>query len=125
VNAIHDRVMELLAQTGCVIDAIYICPHTPEDNCDCRKPRTGLVQQAAADLNFDAADCLIIGDKACDIDLGRALGATTCLVRTGYGEEHWSKGLAQPDFVVRNLEEAAELARRNFSPEFADPLSDR
>ncbi len=110
VHAIHARMTALLAQAGAEIDSIYVCPHTPEDHCDCRKPQTGLVLEAAADWGFKAADCVYIGDKACDIDLGRALGGLTILVLTGYGREHFENGRTQPDFVVRDLNEAVEVA---------------
>jgi D-glycero-D-manno-heptose 1,7-bisphosphate phosphatase len=113
VNAIHDQMAALFARCGAEIDGIYVCPHTPEDNCDCRKPRTGLVLKAAADWGFEPSDCLFIGDKACDIELGRALGGSTILVLTGYGTEHWQSGLARPDFVVRDLNEAAEVAMKS------------
>ncbi len=112
VNAIHDQMAALFARRGAEIDGIYVCPHAPEDDCDCRKPRTGLVLKAAADWGFKPSDCLFIGDKACDIDLGRALGGSTILVLTGYGTEHWQTGLARPDFVVRDLSEAAEVAMK-------------
>lgn len=109
VDAIHVRMLTMLADRGAKIDGIYVCPHQPEDHCACRKPQTGLVLEAAAHWGFDPSECVFIGDKACDIELGRALGATTILVRTGYGEETVRRKLAVPDFVVRDLNEAAEV----------------
>jgi D-glycero-D-manno-heptose 1,7-bisphosphate phosphatase len=109
VDAIHAHMKSLFGPHGAEIDGIYVCPHTPEEDCACRKPKTSLVLQAAADWNFDPADCFFIGDKACDIDLGRALGGTTILVLTGYGREHYQNGLARPDFVVRDLNEAVDV----------------
>jgi len=112
VDAIHSKMVALFARSGAEIDGIYVCPHAPEDDCNCRKPRTGLVLKAAADWGFTPSDCLFVGDKACDIDLGRALGGSTVLVLTGYGMEHWQTGLARPDFVVRDLNEAVEVAMK-------------
>jgi D-glycero-D-manno-heptose 1,7-bisphosphate phosphatase len=109
VDAIHAHMIALLAPYGAEIDGIYVCPHTPEDDCDCRKPKTGLVLKAAADWGFEPSNCIYIGDKACDVDLGRALSGSTILVLTGYGEEHYQSGLARPDFVVRDLNEAVEV----------------
>jgi phosphoheptose isomerase len=108
VERVNLRVSELLAETGAGADAIYICPHTPEDRCACRKPELGLVTQAARDFGFDPAKAFVIGDKTCDIDLGRNCGATTFLVETGYGREHLANGWATPDLVVRDLAEAAD-----------------
>jgi D-glycero-D-manno-heptose 1,7-bisphosphate phosphatase len=114
-DAIHARMISLLAQHGAEIDGIYMCPHTPDDDCDCRKPKAGLVLKAATDWGFQPSDCLFIGDKASDVDLGRALGGSTILVLTGYGTEHYQCGLACPDFVVGDLSEAAEIATRTIS----------
>ena len=68
--------------------------------------------KAAAEWGFNPSDCFFIGDKACDIDLGQALGGSTVLVLTGYGMEHSKTGLAHPDFVVRDLNEAVEVAMK-------------
>ena len=66
---------------------------------------------AARELGFDPARALVIGDKPCDIELGRAVGATTILVRTGYGAEHAAAGAIRPDYVADDLLAAAEIAR--------------
>ncbi len=110
VEAVHRRMLELLAREGASLDGVYVCPHAPEDGCDCRKPRPGLALRAAAEWHFDPRAAVVIGDKAGDIDLGKAIGAKTILVRTGYGEAELSRGAVQPDWVAGGLEEAAELA---------------
>jgi D-glycero-D-manno-heptose 1,7-bisphosphate phosphatase len=112
VDAIHSRMVELFAQCGAEIDGIYVCPHTPEDDCDCRKPKLGLVLKAAADWGFRPSECVFVGDKPCDVDLGRAVGGSTILVLTGYGREHYQGGLTRPDFVVCDLNEAVEVVMK-------------
>lgn len=109
LDSIHRRMNHLLAEAGDAINAIYVCPHTPEDACVCRKPKPDLVLRAARDLNFDEKQSFVIGDKNCDVELGKCLGAISILVRTGYGSEHLRRGLAKPDLVARDLEEAAEI----------------
>jgi D-glycero-D-manno-heptose 1,7-bisphosphate phosphatase len=116
VDAIHARMVALFARHGAEIDGIYVCPHTPEDNCGCRKPKTGMVLEAAAEWGFKPSDCIFIGDKACDVDLGRTLGGATILVLTGYGAEHLERGLARPDFVACDLNEAVEVVVNEFQP---------
>lgn len=113
VDDIHTHLAALLATAGAGVEGFYICPHAPEESCACRKPKTALVLQAAADWGFDPAQSFFIGDKASDIELGQALGGSTILVLTGYGEEHYRKGLVQPDYVVRDLQEAAEVVARS------------
>jgi phosphoglycolate phosphatase-like HAD superfamily hydrolase len=72
-------------------------------------PRPVLVRQTAVDLNFDSAQAFVLGDKACDVDLGRAVGATTFLVRTGYGGAMPPDVHARADHVVDDLCRAAEV----------------
>ena len=108
LGQIHQRMTELLADQGVPLAAIYHCPHHPDDNCNCRKPHPGMVEQAAARFGFDPAESFVVGDNACDMQLGRAVGAATVLVRTGYGREQEAAGL-DADFVADNLEEAAKL----------------
>lgn len=100
---VHRRLGELLAAEAVPAMPIYVCPHRPEDQCRCRKPLPGLLEQAADELGFDPRSCFVIGDKACDIDLGKRVGATTLLVRTGYGEELARTGTVAPDYVVDDL----------------------
>lgn len=104
---IHDRLLSLLAEHHVRIDGIYVCPHTPEENCSCRKPKPALLWQAAQELAFSPTACMVVGDKPCDIELGRAVGAKTVLVRTGYGATHEAQGLVA-DWIVDNLDTLAE-----------------
>ena len=106
---IHRRMCDMLAVHGVHLDGIYVCPHMPEDDCVCRKPRAGLVATAAAELGFDPTDSFIVGDKPCDIELGHRVGASTFLVRTGYGAQHESEKTAHPDYVVDDVLGAARI----------------
>jgi histidinol-phosphate phosphatase family protein len=109
---IHGRMLALLAAEGLTLDGLYVCPHLPDAGCDCRKPRPGLLEQAARDLGFCARESIVVGDKACDIDLGQSVGATTILVRTGYGAQEEAAGDAHPDHVVEDLVGAATVIAR-------------
>jgi D-glycero-D-manno-heptose 1,7-bisphosphate phosphatase len=106
---IHQRLVNLLAAEGVTLDGIYYCPHRPEDGCKCRKPQPKLVELAASDYEFDPALSFVIGDKPCDIDLGRNVGATTILVGTGYGRQVAADGLTNPDFVADDVKDAAQI----------------
>jgi histidinol-phosphate phosphatase family protein len=112
LGEIHGRLRELLLAQDVELEGIYVCPHTPEDGCDCRKPLPGLLLRAGRELGFDPADALVIGDKPCDIELGRGLGATTILVRTGYGAEYEAAGTVTADHVADDLVDAAEFLRQ-------------
>ncbi len=107
VDAVHGRLRERLAAEGARLDGILYCPHHPDAGCSCRKPRTGLVEQAAARHGFDPAESFVVGDLASDIELGRAIGATTLLVRTGHGALTEQSARPGADHVVDDLPAAA------------------
>jgi D-glycero-D-manno-heptose 1,7-bisphosphate phosphatase len=85
IDMIHRRMHSQIARTGGRIDRIYSCPHAPEERCDCRKPRPGLLLRAARDLGIDPRRSVMVGDAATDIRAGKQLGCHTILVRTGRG----------------------------------------
>ena len=90
VEAYHgvNRAIEaVLAKSRAHIDAWYFCPHLPDANCPCRKPRPGMLLAAAKDLDLDLGRSLLVGDKVSDLEAARAVGCRTVLVRTGYGRE--------------------------------------
>ncbi|MDA1128313.1 MAG: HAD family hydrolase [Chloroflexi bacterium] len=105
---IHRTMEQLLESEGVVLDGIYYCPHHPDDGCGCRKPGTQLLESAAADHGFYASNCFVIGDKASDIELGQNVGATTILVRSGYGDQVANDGTAAPTHIASGLGEAAQ-----------------
>jgi D-sedoheptulose 7-phosphate isomerase len=112
LGLIHQRLCELLEADGIRLNGIYFCPHTPEDECSCRKPRPGLLELAARELDLDPRSCFVIGDNFSDIELGQAVGATTLLVRTGYGEQVVKDGTAGPDYIVNGIWDAAQVIQR-------------
>ena len=80
LQEMNARLVEMVEAAGARLAGIYYCPHAPEDLCSCRKPEPGLILQAAAELGFDPADAVVIGDKASDIECGRRAGASTVLI---------------------------------------------
>lgn len=109
LDLIHRHLLELLNHEGVHLEGIYFCPHTPENNCSCRKPRPGLAERAAKELDFDLQASFLIGDKPADIELGRNVGATTFLVRTGYGAGFVNDPTINPDYVADDLSAAAQI----------------
>jgi D-glycero-D-manno-heptose 1,7-bisphosphate phosphatase len=84
LNAVHRRMMELLASVGGRIDAVFICPHVPEDRCDCRKPLPGLMRQIASRYGLeDLASVPMVCDTARDLQAAQAAGCEPHMVRTG------------------------------------------
>lgn len=86
VEEINRRLWRVVAEENGRLDAIYTCPHAPEADCVCRKPRPGLLLQAAADHNLDLSRSIMIGDALTDMQAGQAAGcAQLILLRTGRG----------------------------------------
>jgi D-glycero-D-manno-heptose 1,7-bisphosphate phosphatase len=97
---------EQLQQSGAGYDALYYCPHRPEDDCPCRKPKPGLIFQAAHDLGIDLSRSYMIGDKLSDIEAGNRAGCKTILLLTGKGKQS-QKAIedknSTPDTIQKNL----------------------
>lgn len=111
VAAIHERITADLAQAGAHLDGLYYCPHHPDEQCLCRKPKPYLFQQAARDLDLDLASSYAIGDKVSDLEPGRQLGCQTILLLTGHGQEHLQIAREQgfrPNYVAKDLYQAVE-----------------
>jgi D-glycero-D-manno-heptose 1,7-bisphosphate phosphatase len=85
---INHRIEREINKAGGRIDGVFVCPHHPRDNCPCRKPRPGLILQAAQNLEIDLARSVLIGDNLSDLQAGRAAGIPRlALVRTGLGNQ--------------------------------------
>ncbi len=87
VEDIHRRMLEQIRQAGGRVDYVACCPHHPDENCECRKPRPGLVLEASRVLNLDLSRSYFIGDSFRDLEVSAAVGCTPVLVRTGVGQE--------------------------------------
>jgi D-glycero-D-manno-heptose 1,7-bisphosphate phosphatase len=112
VQTVHELMTQQLTAAGAHLDAIYYCPHTSADGCECRKPRPGLLERAAREHGLDLYRSFVVGDRYADVELAHRAGCRGILVRTGYGEGDlaWNaaKWPAPPDFVAGDLAEAAE-----------------
>lgn len=95
------------------LDRVEVCYHAGkgQSECDCRKPRPGMLLRAARELQADLRQCWMVGDRWRDVDCGHAAGCKTIFIDRGYAEELKQK----PDFTVRNLLEAAEIIISGFS----------
>lgn len=126
LGRLHDKMESELAHRGARIDRIYFCPHHPEIgeppykvDCDCRKPKSGLILQAATEMDVNLKKSYVVGDRYRDMETGQAVGATGVLVLTGFGSEEArmppANRLQQPEHVAENLVEAVRwiLNREN------------
>ncbi|MBI4637823.1 MAG: HAD family hydrolase [Candidatus Rokubacteria bacterium] len=119
LHAVNAALVAQLTEAGAFLEGIYVCPHHPvvgeppfRADCDCRKPKPGLLERAAAELGLDLTASTVIGDKPSDLEVGRRVGARSVLVLTGYGLGEWEyrRGSfpVQPDHVAGDLLDAVE-----------------
>jgi D,D-heptose 1,7-bisphosphate phosphatase len=119
LQRIHNKLETLLGREHAFLDRIYFCPHHPEKgftgeraelkiDCDCRKPKPGMLLQAQRDLNIDFAQSWMIGDTTTDVQTARNAGVKSILVRTGHGGSD-GKHAVSPDFTCDSLLEAVRL----------------
>lgn len=133
VHVVHNRMRQLLEKKGARLDAIYYCPHHPREgapgyrlDCNCRKPRPGMIEQACRELPVDLSRSYMVGDKISDSEFGHALGVKTVMVLTGYGRgeykyqrKDWKD---KPDHIAKDLRGAVnwilqDLASREATAE--------
>jgi D-glycero-D-manno-heptose 1,7-bisphosphate phosphatase len=116
VRTVNELMTQQFAAAQARIDAIYYCPHTSNDGCECRKPETGMLERAAREHSLDLRRSFVVGDRYGDVELARNAQARSVLVRTGYGEGelawHSAKWSEQPDFVAEDLREATDWILR-------------
>lgn len=108
LEQIHAKMLSMVEANGGKIDAIYFCPHGPDDDCACRKPKPGMLETFAADTGAGLSGVPVIGDSLRDLQSAQAVGASPILVKTGKGLKtlHNNPDLNIP--VFENLYDAAK-----------------
>jgi len=126
ITEVHQRMTQDLEQQNARLDAIFYCAHHPtvgeppyRAECNCRKPKPGLVHRAATELDVDLEQSWMIGDRYSDIELAHNAGLRSAFVLSGYGRGEWEHQRMnwkhQPDLVAENLLEAVEAIVSNAS----------
>jgi D-glycero-D-manno-heptose 1,7-bisphosphate phosphatase len=118
VQEVHDLLKADLTEKGGTVDGIFFCPHHPQGivpeyrrDCDCRKPKTGLIEQARKSFDIDMSKSFVVGDRYLDIELATRLNVKGILVKTGYGRgeiEHILPGKQKPAYIAEDLLDAAK-----------------
>ena len=122
VLELHERLLHMMKENGAKIDAIYYCPHHPVEgsgqyrqNCECRKPKPGMIVQAQKELNIDLQKSYMIGDRYKDVEFAKKVGVKSGMVMTGYGKGEYefqrSQWIFTPDLVGTDLLQMASLIK--------------
>jgi D-glycero-D-manno-heptose 1,7-bisphosphate phosphatase len=126
IGMVHEILVKGLAEGGAKLDAIYYCPHHPSvgeppyrTECNCRKPKPGLIHRAAQEFNIDLSSSWMVGDRYSDCELARNAGTHAAFVMSGYGRGEWEyqreKWNREPDLLAEDLLDAVKkiLKREN------------
>lgn len=108
---IHEKMINILKENNIILDDIFYCPHHPDftGECECRKPKPGMVLKAKEKYNINLKKSFMVGDTLRDIETGYNAQSSTVLVLTGYGMEEQKKNTTiKPDFIFKNLLEFAK-----------------
>jgi D-glycero-D-manno-heptose 1,7-bisphosphate phosphatase len=109
LNSIHDKMHRELALVGGRIDAVFYCPHSADDHCDCRKPKPGMIKEIGKRFSLELNEVFAIGDALRDIQAFAEAGCKTILVRTGKGHETVNApNLPEHTLVFTDLSEVAQ-----------------
>lgn len=108
LDAVHARMIAAIGRAGGRLARVYVCPHVPADACECRKPRPGLLLRAEAELQFDLAAAVMVGNSPADVEAGRRAGCRTILLKPD-GESVDPADAWPPDHVAADLQAAARL----------------
>jgi len=100
LNAIHDKMCKAVAQAGGRIDAVFFCPHAADADCNCRKPKSGMIEEIAARYNMSLDGVPAIGDSLRDLEATARMGARPILVLTGKGMKTQAKGGLPPGTLI-------------------------
>lgn len=130
VAQVHQMIQDELASDGTAVDAYYYCPHHPgatvqayRQECRCRKPSTGMAEEAAQRFGINLGASYVVGDTYRDMQMGFNIGARTILLMTGYGrgeyEHHRTKWSRMPDVIAENLLAASEVILRELNAQTA------
>ena len=107
VEEVHAHMGMLLKKEGALLDDILFCPHGPEDGCNCRKPRTGLIEKACEEFDIDMSRSYVIGDRTSDIEMAARANLKGILVEKGYGlgeSEHVLPNKAvSPVYIAKDI----------------------
>jgi heptosyltransferase II len=112
LDAVHAKLTRLLDEAGASLEAIYFCPHHPDEGCDCRKPKRGMIDQAVRERGVDLKRAYLIGDHMRDIELAKRVGARSILVTTGVVRPQEIEGpkssTVVPDWIASSLADAVD-----------------
>jgi len=108
LEEIHNKMRRDLARYNASVDAIYYCPHHPDEGCECRKPKPKLAYEAISDLCIDVKQSYFVGDRMMDVQVAKSIGCKSVIIANDLGMGELEKGDISPDYIATDLKSAAK-----------------
>ena len=115
LEKIHRNMKKEIEQQGGKIENIYYCPHHPDDGCDCRKPKPGLLKKTIEENNIDGSKSYMVGDRIMDVLAGKAVGCKTIIIPSELGSKELKESKVAPNYIAKDLFDAAEWIIKNYN----------
>jgi len=112
-NKFNSHLIDVLKENSIIIEKTFVCPHHPDEECDCRKPNIKFIKEIEKEFNIDLKNSWVIGDHPHDIEMGKSAGCKTIYVLTGHGKKHQNDLKIKPDYTTENLYEASKIIIKN------------
>jgi histidinol-phosphate phosphatase family protein len=114
LDFIHNNMVKEIEASGGKVEKIYFCPHHPDDGCNCRKPRPGLLLKAIDENDVDPSKSYMVGDRIMDVQVGRSVGCKTVLLKNDRGLKELEKADIKPDYIADDLLDAAKWINSDY-----------
>ena len=105
----NNYLIKKLKDNNIVIDKTYVCPHHPDNRCDCRKPSIKFIKDIEKHYSIDLKESWVVGDHPHDVEMGKKAGCKTIYVLTGHGKKHKDELKIKPDFIAKDIYEASKI----------------
>lgn len=115
LEEMHSNMKKEIEQHGGKIKNIYYCPHHPDDGCDCRKPKPGLLKKAIEENDIDGSKSYMVGDRIMDVLAGKSVGCKTIIIPSELGSKELKESTVTPDYIAKDLFDAAEWIIKNYN----------
>ncbi|KYK28097.1 hypothetical protein AYK20_01675 [Thermoplasmatales archaeon SG8-52-1] len=114
LDYIHNMMKKEIKESGGRIEKIYFCPHHPDDGCNCRKPKPGMLLKAIKENNIDPEKSFMVGDRMMDVKAGKKVGCTSIIIPSELGKKEMIESSVKPDYVAKDLIDASKWIIKNY-----------
>jgi len=115
LESMHNNMKREIEEYGSKIEKIYYCPHHPDEGCDCRKPKPGMLLRAIKENNIDPTKSFMVGDRMMDVEVGKKVGCKTVIIPSELGQREMRESSIKPDYVAKDLLDTSKWIIKNYT----------